>query len=132
MTFINAAPFMFQLTFSIGSDEYTAHLSQAEFTPTQPTASFTDISGKVTNFGGKSGWVLNLAGVQDWETANSLSSFLTTNDGDDADVTLEVPGGSWDATVVCAATAIGGSSGSPASFSAALQVKGDLTFTPAA
>jgi hypothetical protein len=131
MAVITVAPFMFQLAFSVGADEYTAHLSQAEFTPTQPTAAFTDIAGSVTNFGGRSGWVLNLAGVQDWDTANSLSAFLTENDGEDISVSLTVPGGSWAATVVGAATAIGGSAGTPAQFSTTLQVKGTPAFTPA-
>jgi hypothetical protein len=123
---------MFLAKFSVGDDEYTAHVSQAEWAPSQPTASVTDISGKVTNFGGKSGYVLNLAGFQDWATANSLSAYLTAHDGETASVTLEVPGGSWAGTVTLAATTIGGTSNSPAVFSVALQTSGKPVFTPSA
>ncbi len=132
MARIAAAPVMFKAKFSVGTDEYTAHLSQVEFQPTQPTGSFTDISGETTNFGGKSSWQLALAGTQDWATANSLSLFLNENDGEDATVTLEVPGGEWEATVVCAAVNVGGSFGNPAAFQKTLQVKGTPEFTPAA
>lgn len=130
MAIITSKPHMFTASFSIGTDEYTAHVSQAEWTPSQPTATVTDISGTVYNFGGKSGYVLNLTGFQDWETANSLSSFLTENDGETAAVTLEVPGGSWAGTVVLAATTIGGTANSPAVFSVALQTAGKPVFTP--
>lgn len=121
MAKIAVAPFMFRLTFSIGSDEYTAHLSQAEFTPAQPTGTFVDISGESTPLAGPSAYTLSLAGAQDWATANSLTSFLTENDAEEADVVLGVPGGEWAATVLCAATTIGGSGGSPAAFSVTLQ-----------
>ena len=66
MAKIAAKPVMFKGQASVGTDEYTAHLSQAQFTPNQPTSSFTDLAGDVTNFGGKSGWQLTLAGAQDW------------------------------------------------------------------
>jgi hypothetical protein len=130
MATIAAVPFLVNnLSFSVGTDEYTAHLSQAEFQPTQPTASFTDIGGDVSNFGGASGWVLALAGAQDWDTVNSLSLFLNAQDGNTASVTLTVPGGSWAATVVCAAVNIGGQAGSVAAWSKTLQCKTKPVFT---
>jgi len=132
MTKIAAAPFLTRCKFSVGADEYTAHLSQAEFQPTQPTASFTDLDGLVTNFGGVSAWQLVLAGAQDWDTVNSLTALLNNSEGDDLTVSLEVPGGEWGATVVAAAVNIGGTTGTPATFQKTLSVKGKPTFTPTA
>ncbi|MDT0142793.1 hypothetical protein [Microbacterium sp. PRC9] len=129
MAIINAQPYLFKATFKVGADEYTAHVNKAEWAPTQPTASVTDISGKVTSFGGSSAWVLNLDGFQDWATANSLTSFLTTNEGVQASVNLTVPGGSWTGTVVLAATTIGGTINTPAVFSVALQTVGKPIFS---
>ena len=45
MAKIAAKPVLFKSPVSLGTDEYTAHLSRAEFVPTQPTASFTDLDG---------------------------------------------------------------------------------------
>jgi hypothetical protein len=129
MAEIALAPFMNNMSFSIGEDSYTGHLSQSEFQPTQPTAAFTDISGKATKFAGQSAWVLALAGAQDWDTVNSLSAFLNANDGDDIAVTLAVPGGSWAATVIGAAVNIGGAAGAPAAWSKTLECKTTPVFT---
>lgn len=117
-------------TAKVGEDTFTGHISQFEFQPSQPTASVTDISGKVTNFGGKSGYVLALGVFQDWETANSLSHYLFAHDGEDVDVSIDVPGGSWAAVVVAAAPAIGGTGNTPATAQLSLQVKGKPEFTP--
>jgi hypothetical protein len=130
MANIAAEPFLVNnLTFSVGTDEYTGHLSQSEFQPTQPTASFTDIGGGTKSFGGKSWWALALAGAQDWSTVNSLSLFLNANDGAEADVTLAVPGGTWAGTVVCAAVNVGGTAGQVAAWSKTLQCKTKPIFT---
>ena len=130
MAKIAAVPVLFKAPVSIGSDEYTAHLSQAQFDPTQPVSTWTDLDGKVTNFGGPSAWVFNIAGCQDWATVNSLSAFLNANEGEDVDVTVTVPGGVWEAVAVAAAVTIGGSINTPAAFTKVLQVKGTPVFTP--
>jgi len=116
---------------SLGTDDYHAHISQFEFQPAQPTASITDINGEVTKFGGKSGYVLALGVFQDWKTANSLSTYLFEHDGEDATASIAVPGGTWSATVVCAAPHIGGTGNQPAVSQLTLQVKGKPEFTPA-
>nr|WP_274637073.1 hypothetical protein [Microbacterium bovistercoris] len=132
MPAIAAKPVLFKGTTSIGADEYTAHLSQAEFQSTQPTASWTDIAGETTNFGGVSAWVLALAGAQDWETLNSLSSFLNAHDGETVNVTVTLPGGATaSADVVAAAVNIGGTTNSPMTFTKTMQVQGKPTITPA-
>lgn len=115
---------------SFGTDNYKAHISQFEFQPTQPTSTITDIGGTVTNFGGVSGYVLALGVFQDWATANSLSSYLFEHDGEDATASIEVPGGVWSATVVCAAPHIGGTGNQAAVSQLTLQVKGKPVFTP--
>lgn len=121
MTKIAAKPVLFKAPVSIGSDEYTAHLSQCEWVPTQPTASFVDLDGKATPFGGSSSWALNLAGAQDWETLNSLSAFLNAHEGEEITVSADVPGGTWEAVVIAAAVNIGGQINSPALWSKTLQ-----------
>lgn len=133
MATIEAKPVLFKGQASIGADEYTAHLSQAEFQPTQPTASWTDIAGTTTNFGGSSAWALVLAGAQDWETVDSLSQYLLEHDGETVDVTITLPGGATaTASVVAAAVAIGGTTNTPMTFSVTLQVQGKPTLTPSA
>lgn len=131
MTTITAEPYLtLAAAASVGTDDYHAHISQFEFQPTQPTSTVTDISGTVTNFGGKSGYVLALGIFQDWATANSLSSYLFAHDGEDVEASIDVPGGVWAATVVCAAPHIGGTGNQAAVSQLTLQVKGKPVFTP--
>lgn len=131
MADITATPFL-TLFSSVGfgdTDTYGAHISQFEFQPNQPTSSVTAINGVTTNFGGKSSYVLALGLFQDWATTNSLSSYLVTHDGEDIDVSIVVPGGTWTATVVGAAPHIGGTANQPAVSQLTLQVKGKPVFT---
>lgn len=129
MAKIAAKPVLFKAPVSIGTDEYTAHLSQCEVQPTQPTASFTDLDGVTTNMGGKSGYVLALAGAQDYETVNGLSLYLFEHDGEDITVTFEFGDKEWTVNAIAAAVTIGGTTNTPALFSTTLQVKGTPTFT---
>lgn len=131
MTKIAAKPVRFKAPVSFGDDEYTAHLNQAEFAPNQSTSSWTDLDGKTTKFAGESDWVFNIAGLQDWETVNSLSHLLIANDGLPIDVAITVPGGVWTGTVIGAAVNVGGTINSPAAFTKTLQVNGAPVFTPA-
>ena len=122
---IAAKPVLFKAPVSLGADEYTAHLNQAEFVPTQPTASWTDLDGKVTNLGGPSSWVLVLAGAQDWSSVDTLVGFLDAHEGEEVVVTITDPSGAiHTGTVVCAAVTKGGTINTPAAFSKALPVNG--------
>lgn len=132
MAKIAAKPVLFKAPVSVGTDEYTAHLSRAEFVPTQPSASFTALDGTVTNFGGDSSYVLELAGAQDYETVDGLSMYLFEHDGEDITVSFEFGGKTWTGTVIAAAVNIGGTINQPALFTKQLQVKGKPTYTPAA
>lgn len=132
MAKIASKPVRFKAPVSFGDDEYTAHLNQAEFVPTAPTSSWTDLDGKVTQFGGESGWQFTVAGAQDWETVNSLSKFLLEHDGEPVDVSIDLPGGQTAmATVTAAAVNIGGTINSPMAFSKTMpSSKPVLTATP--
>lgn len=130
MAKIAAKPVLFKAPVSFGTDEYSAHLNRAEFVPTQPTASYTDLDGKVTNFGGDSGWVLEIGGCQDWETVNSLSQYLNEHEGEEIDVSFPFAGATHEATVIAAAVNIGGTINTPAQFSKTLQVQGKPVSTP--
>jgi hypothetical protein len=130
MAKIAAKPVLFKAPVSVGTDEYTAHLNRAEFVPTQPTASFTDLDGKTTNFGGDSSWVLELAGCQDWETVNSLSQYLNAHEGEEITVSFPFAGSTHSATVIAGAVAIGGTINAPAVWAKQLQVQGAPTSTP--
>lgn len=130
MAKIAAKPVLFKAPVSIGADEYTAHLSQCQHVPTQPTASFTDLDGVTTNFGGKSSWALTLAGAQDYETLNGLAMFLYEHDGEDIEVTYVFGGQTWTATIVAAAVDIGGVINTPALFSKSMPCKGKPVPTP--
>lgn len=92
----------------LGTDEYTAAVASAKFTPTTPSSAFTDVTGKTTNFSGLAGWVMSIDLAQDWATAASLSHYLIENEGDELTATITVPGGSWAATVEAVAGEIGG------------------------
>lgn len=118
MAKITSKPVRFKAPVSVGDDEYTAHLNQAEFVSTAPTSSWTDLDGKVYPFGGESAWQLTWAGAQDWETVNSLSLFLYEHDGETVEVSIDLPGGKTaTADVIVAATNIGGTINSPMAFS---------------
>ena len=132
MAKIAAKPVLFKAPVSFGTDEYTAHLSRAEFVPTQPTAAFTDLDGVTHNLGGTSAWVFEIAGVQDYETLNSLSRFLRDHEGEEIDVSFPFGGEQHEATVVAGAVSIGGVTNTPALFARALPVQGKVTSTPLA
>ena len=121
MAKISAKPVLFKAPVSIGTDEYTSHLSQCEAVPTQPTGGFTDLDGITTPLGGKSTWVLNLAGAQDYETLNGLSMFLLEHEGEEITVTYPFGGQDWTVTAIAAAVTVGGVINTPALFSTALQ-----------
>lgn len=131
MAKIAATPVLFKAPVSLGTDEYTAHLNKAEFVPTQPTASVTDLDGKVTNFGGKSGWILDMAGFQDWSSANTLAAYLTAHEGEEIDVTVgpDASGATHAGKVIAAAVNKGGTINTPAQWAKQLPCNGDVITT---
>lgn len=132
MAKIAAKPVLFKAPVSIGSDEYTAHLSQAELVPTSPAASWTDLDGNTHNFAGTSAWALNLAGIQDYETAAGLSNFLFEHEGEDVEVSFPLGGNTFTATITAVPVNIGGTINAVAAWSKSFPVKGKPTKTAAA
>lgn len=76
-------------------------------------------------------WTLQLAGLQDYETAASLSRYFFDNAGTQVTATIEpVAGGtSWEVDVIIVPVTIGGEQGSFATFEAELAVVGQPTPT---
>lgn len=108
MTVIALKAFQNLIGVELGTDEYTAAVADAKFSPTTPTSAFTDVTGKTSNYSGLAGWVMLIDHAQDWETAASLSHYLIENEGEEITGTIKTPGGSWSATVVAVAGEIGG------------------------
>jgi hypothetical protein len=108
-----ASPFaMKNARLSIGADDYSAAVSQAEFQPTTNTASWRAINGNTVQNVDSATWVLALGLAQDDDPAG-LSRYLLAHEGEEVPVTLVpvVGGTSWAATVVLTPGAIGGTAG---------------------
>lgn len=113
--------------FQVADDNYEAHVSQVEFTPTSSPVTWKGLTpSAVFTFGTNATWVCALAFAQDWNTANSLSRYLFTNEGNEVVVTFEpVAGGpAVTATLIVTPGAIGGTIDSVAVSTVSLAVKG--------
>lgn len=114
-------------------DDYTEAVSQAEFTPTTSTGTWTGIGGNQLSFNSPTTWVLTTALAQD-NTEDGLSDFLFDHDGEAATVRLTpVDGGrSWEGDVTLSPTAIGGTAGNtPAVGTATFPLQGKPRKVPA-
>lgn len=130
MATVTLTPFNALVGFSVGTDEFTPALAEARFASAAgATSEFVDITGKVTKFASESGYDLNLNYAQDWATAGSLAHFLLAHNGEEATVTLQVPGGSFEAKVTCVSGDIGGTGNAVATASVVLPVKSGPDFT---
>lgn len=121
--------------FQVESDEYQAHVSSVEFVPSSSPVTWKGLTpSAVFSFGTTATWTCNLTFAQDWATANSLSRYLFTNEGEEIDVTFEpVSGGpGFTATLIVTPGSIGGSVDSVAVSTVTLAVKGKPVYVPAA
>jgi hypothetical protein len=121
--------------FQVEADNYEAHVSQVEFAPTAPTATFKGLTpAAVFNLVGLASWVCNLAFAQDWATPNSLSRYLYEHEGEEIDVTFEpVTGGpAVTATLFVTPGSIGGTVDGVATSTVALPCKGKPVLAPLA
>lgn len=98
------------MVFTVGLDDYEAHLSSCEIVPTTetpqikwqgltPTAAFSEAGTPTTS------WALVVNSAQDWETANSFSQYCMTNARTTKSVVLKPQRGkgkkfSFDVTIV--------------------------------
>lgn len=137
MADISVTPFVMKDSlFSVETDNYEAHCSQVQFTPTAqvltwqgltPDAKFTDTSAAT--------WTCTLAYAQDWATADSLARYLFENEGTSIDVTFKPISGSgpsFTATLVVTPGQIGGTVNQWASGTVTLGVSGKPVLVPAA
>lgn len=131
MAQIASAPFILRdiiLTLD-ATDTYEAHVNRVFFNPQSNTVTWQGLTPSA-KFTGQTEptWTLELAGVQDWETANSLAQFLTDNAGEEIAAKFSPQAGSglseFTATVIGAPVAIGGDVNTVPQFSVTLGVVG--------
>ena len=129
MATIAVNPFILKdVLLTIESDNYEAHVSQVEFTPSAstqawqgltPTATFTDVTTAT--------WTANLTYAQDWSNPDSLSYKLHEQEGMEWEVVFKPISGSGPsvhATLIVTPGAIGGTVNGYATASVSLAVKG--------
>jgi hypothetical protein len=128
MANIAAAPFVLKnAILKIDADNYEASVSQVEFTPTNPTATWQGMTpASAFNSVGASTWVCAFSGAQDWDNEDSLSNYLLVNEGENVAVTFHpVAGGpGFAATVTLVAPSIGGTVNGVPVFTVSLPVQG--------
>lgn len=134
MAVIAVSPFVMKsVTLKVGADNYEAHVSQVEFTPSAsqvnwkgltPASTFSDVTTAT--------WTCTLTYAQDWATVNSLSLYLHANEG--ASVVAEfvpvagtAPKPKITATLLITPGAIGGTVDQYATASVTLGVSGKPT-----
>ena len=119
-----------EVKFTVGTTEYTEHVTSAKFVKTdQPEASFRDLGGVTHKRVGKPARALQLNLIQDW-TATGLARMFWENEGDVVAVSYEDTTGSFAANVVIVSPDPGGESGTFAQDTLTLPVDGLVTFTP--
>lgn len=116
-------------TILIGTDGYKAAIESAVLTPTTPTEVFRDIGGGISTVAGAPEWDLTLSFAQDLKTANSLTQYLITNQGNKKTVvyTPLATGKTFTVTVLIIAGAVGGPGNAVAKSSVKLLVDGQPT-----
>lgn len=128
-------PFVLKdVNFNVADDDFAAHVSQVEFTPTAsainwkgltPSAVFSDVTTAT--------WVCTLAFAQDW-SATGLSTYLYNNEGKTVEVAFRPKNGvgpSFTADVIITPGAIGGTVDTVAIGTVSLGVKGRPELVPA-
>lgn len=94
-------------TISIGTDAYTEHIQDFQYTPASTTVEVTDVGGKVHKFAGESGWTLTLNVFQDF-TTTGLARKMLDDEGSKVDITIVDGPTTWTSEVTLVAPAIGG------------------------
>lgn len=133
MAVIASAPFVLRdVDLMIGTDNYEAHTSQVEFTPSASQVSWTGLANNTITSQTTATWLVNIALAQDWGTVNSLSQYLMDNEGEVVPITFTpaTGQGSFTADVTITPGAIGGTAGAFAVATVALGCTKPV-FTPA-
>jgi len=116
-------------------DDFRAHVNRVQFTPSNSTVTWQGLTPSASFSGQTSStWVCELAGAQDWTSANSLSEYLFEHEGEEVPVTFKPRAGgtSWTAVLTLAPTAIGGDVNAVPVFAVTLGCKSKPTRVPAA
>lgn len=136
MAAINVTPLYLKDTvLTVDGDTYEKAVSSVTFTPSVSTATFKGLNPEATfTQAGSATWTVDIAYVQDWDSADSLSAYLFNNAG--SEITLSfVPAngssGTWSATVIIVPGAVGGAVDAYATTTVSLPVQGQPVFTPA-
>lgn len=134
MANIIVKPFIMRdCTFTVGADNYEAHLSAVEFVPTSSSAQFKGLTPTaVFNFPGSATWVANLTFAQDWSTADSLSRYLYEHEGEKIEATFApvAAGPTITATIGVVPGSIGGQVDAVATSSVSCPVDGKPALAP--
>lgn len=118
-------------TFSVASDDYTAHISEVRFVPSTQTATWRGIGGNVVKDQSVAEWSCTTGIVQDADE-DGFHRYLLDNEGLIKDVIFTpVAGGDpIYAQLVLTAPEIGGSADSFATASVSHSVNGKPSYTP--
>lgn len=126
------------IVFTVGADNYEAHVSRVEFVPTSSIVNWKGMTPtSVFSFGTAATYVCNIDYAQDWATTNSLSKYLFDNEGTSKVVTFKPKKPStgtaptWTATLIIQPGSIGGAVDSVAVASVSLGVQGKPALTVA-
>lgn len=137
MATINLArPFALKsATFTIGTDDYTPAVSQAQFNPATSASTWRGIGGNIIKDQSVADWSLVLGFAQDL-APDGLTRFLLDHDGERATVSLvpvEGDPATITATVILSPGSLGGTAGAElAASSVTLAVIGKPTVTDGA
>lgn len=131
MAVVAVAPFVLKnVTLKIAADNYEAHVSQVEFTPSASQVTWKSLtpSSVVTDVTTAT-WTCTIAYAQDWKTANSLAQYLHANEGtavvaEFVPVVGAVGSPKFTATLVITPGAIGGTVDAIATATVTLAVQG--------
>lgn len=118
------------VTLTVGTDSYEAHVSQVQMDPTSQTVRWRGMTPtSVHSFGTTAEWAATLTYAQDWETTNSLSNYLYDHEGETIPVTFapKAGGTAWDASLIIAPGSIGGTGDTVATATVTLGIDGRPT-----
>lgn len=126
--------YMSNATLKVAADNYEAAVSSVTFTPSTSVATFKGLTPTaVFKHASSSEWVCEVAFVQDWATAGSLSNYLFEHEGETVSVDFEPEAGgpTITASVVIVPGSIGGAVDAFATSSVQLGVNGKPTIAAA-
>ena len=135
MPVVESQPFLLRdIMLTLGDNDYQAHVDSVQLTPSNSTVTWQGLTPSAS-FSAQttSTWTADLSGVQDHETADSLSSYLFDHEGEEVAAVFAPRNGvgrSYTATLILAPGAIGGGVNTVAGFQVSLGCKGKPKSVP--